>query len=84
MSYDAARGEVVLFGGEDGSSDGETWVWANPCHPDLNNDGVVNTQDFIAFLNAWATGDPLADWNDDGTIDTRDFIAYLGAWSAGC
>ena len=84
MTYDAARGEVVLFGGWDGIRDGETWVWAEPCTADFNNDGVVNTQDFIAFLNAWATGDPLADWNDDGTIDTRDFIAYLGAWSAGC
>ena len=54
------------------------------CAADFNGDGLVNTQDFIAFLNAWANGDPLADWNADGTIDTQDFIAYLNDWAAGC
>ena len=56
----------------------------NSCPPDLNGDGAVDTRDFIAFLNAWATSDPLADWNDDGTINTQDFIAYLNDWAAGC
>ena len=57
---------------------------ADTCPADLNGDGVLNTQDFIAFLNAWATSDPLADWNDDGTINTLDFLAYLNDWVAGC
>ncbi len=54
------------------------------CPADLNGDGVVNTQDFIAFLGAWANGDELADWNNDGTINTQDFLAYLNDWAAGC
>jgi hypothetical protein len=54
------------------------------CAQDLTGDGLVNTQDFLAFLNAWANGDPLADWNDDGTINTQDFLAYLNDWAAGC
>jgi hypothetical protein len=54
------------------------------CAPDLNGDGLVNTQDFLAFLNLWVAGDPIADWNDDGTINTQDFLAYLNDWSAGC
>jgi hypothetical protein len=27
MAYDAARGQVVLFGGWDGSGLNDTWVW---------------------------------------------------------
>jgi len=54
------------------------------CRADINGDGTVNTQDFIAYLNAWASGDPLADWNADGTVNSQDFIAYLNDWAAGC
>ncbi len=54
------------------------------CPPDLNEDGLVNTQDFILFLNLWTARDPRADWNDDGTINTQDFVAYLNDWVAGC
>ena len=57
---------------------------AGACAVDLNGDGSVDSRDFIAFLSAWAAGDPLADWDDNGLIDTRDFLAYLGEWSAGC
>ena len=65
------------------STGGAAWV-GSPCAPDLNGDGEVDTQDFLAFLNAWSSGDPLADWNADGTINTQDFLAYLDDWSAGC
>ena len=54
------------------------------CLPDFNGDGFVDTQDFLAFLNAWAGGDFSADWNGDGTINTIDFIAFLNDWVAGC
>jgi hypothetical protein len=30
------------------------------CPPDFNGDGVVNSQDFVAFLNAFVAGDPSA------------------------
>jgi hypothetical protein len=53
--------------------------YASPA--DITGDGIVNTQDFIAFLDAWANGEPAGDFNRDGTIDTRDFIAFLAAWS---
>ncbi|MDQ7014333.1 MAG: GC-type dockerin domain-anchored protein [Planctomycetota bacterium] len=55
-----------------------------PCPPDFNQDGTVNTQDVLAFLNAWSNGDPEADFNNDGTINTQDVLAFLNAWSAGC
>ncbi|HZW10934.1 MAG TPA: choice-of-anchor tandem repeat NxxGxxAF-containing protein [Phycisphaerales bacterium] len=55
-----------------------------PCRPDLTGDGTLDTRDVLAFLNAWAQDDALADWNGDGAVDTRDCIAYLNEWAAGC
>ncbi len=63
-------------------------------------DGVVDGADFIAFINAFASGDPLADIagdflpNDnplipptfapDGIIDGTDFIEFINGFTAGC
>lgn len=55
-----------------------------PCVADFNNDGTVNTLDMLAFLNAWAAGDPAADINGDGLVNTLDVLAYLNLWAAGC
>ncbi len=55
-----------------------------PCLADFNNDGTSNTQDVIAFLNAWAAGESAADFNGDGEINTQDVLAFLNAWAAGC
>jgi hypothetical protein len=54
------------------------------CAVDLNDDGQVNTQDFLAFLGLWSAGDPQADWNGDNTVNTIDFVAFLNDWVAGC
>lgn len=59
-----------------------TGVYRRPCPPDLDGDRVVNTQDFLRFLNLWAGRAAQADWNGDGVIDSRDFLAYLSEWSA--
>ena len=80
---------VIASPGDDdnGRESGSAYVFdlgCNDCPPDLNGDGLVNTQDFVAFLNAWASRDPLADWDENGVIDTRDFVAYLNDWAAGC
>ena len=55
-----------------------------PCIADFNRDGTVNTQDVLAYLNAWAVRDPRADINGDGTVNTLDFIQFLNLWTAGC
>ena len=57
---------------------------ASPCVGDFNGDGSVNTLDVLAFLNAWAAGDPSADINGDGTVNTLDVLAFLNSWAAGC
>ena len=54
------------------------------CPADFNGDGTVNTQDVLAFLNAWTSHDPRADFNGDGAINTQDVLAFLNAWNTGC
>ncbi len=54
---------------------------AGGCRPDFNGDGVVNTQDFLIYLNLWSGGDLGADWNADGVVNTVDFLAFLTDWS---
>jgi hypothetical protein len=54
------------------------------CPGDFNGDGVVDTQDVLAFLNAWTAGDDSADFNGDGAVNTLDVLAFLNAWSTGC
>lgn len=54
------------------------------CVADFNSDGVVNTQDVLAFLNAWTAGDSSADINGDGLVNTQDVLAFLNLWNAGC
>jgi len=56
----------------------------DPCRVDLNGDTVVNTLDFLAFLNLWNAGDPKSDFNGDTTINTLDFLVFLNEWVAGC
>lgn len=51
---------------------------------DFNDDARTDTQDVLAFLNAWAAGDPAADADGNGEIDTRDVLFFLNAWAGGC
>ena len=54
------------------------------CPADFNQDLNVNTQDVLAFLNAWTAGEASADFNGDGTVNTQDVLAFLNAWTSGC
>ncbi len=87
VSGDTAVAGVPYYYDDLGNGSGSAYVFdlnCDDCPADLNGDGIVDTQDFVAFLGAWSSGDPLADWDENGIIDTRDFIAYLGDWAAGC
>jgi hypothetical protein len=90
LSYDGLFDvqEAYTLGAANASFIGEqpaiVYTAGTGCVADFNGDGAVDTQDFLAFLNAWAAGDLLADWNGDGTINTQDFLAYLNDWAAGC
>ncbi|MBZ0171893.1 MAG: hypothetical protein K8E66_05890, partial [Phycisphaerales bacterium] len=54
------------------------------CPADFNADGVSDTRDVIAYLNAWAADEPRADLTGDGLVDSRDVIEFLNQWVAGC
>ncbi|MCC5786480.1 MAG: VCBS repeat-containing protein [Phycisphaerales bacterium] len=54
------------------------------CIADINGDGVVDADDFFAFLALFAAGDLQADINGDGVIDADDFFEYLALFAAGC
>ncbi|MFG0244351.1 MAG: GC-type dockerin domain-anchored protein [Phycisphaerales bacterium JB054] len=60
------------------------YVCPADCPADFNGDGKVDTQDVLAFANAWSKRDHSADFNHDGVVNTRDMIAYLNAWVPGC
>jgi hypothetical protein len=42
--------------------------------------GVLNSNDFFAFVTAFFAGDPLGDFNRDGTINSDDFFDFLFAY----
>ncbi|HZW11279.1 MAG TPA: GC-type dockerin domain-anchored protein [Phycisphaerales bacterium] len=54
------------------------------CRADFNRDSLVNTQDVLAFLNAWVKGDGRADYDHDGLVNTMDVLAFLNSFTAGC
>ncbi|MFT3684478.1 MAG: PQQ-dependent sugar dehydrogenase [Phycisphaerales bacterium] len=54
-------------------------------------DGLLNNNDFIAFINAFFAADPRADvgssgghTGSDGAYDNNDFIAFINLFFAGC
>jgi len=54
------------------------------CRADVNGDGVVNSDDFFAFLDLFVSGDSRADLDGDGVIGADDFFAFLDLLAAGC
>ncbi len=53
---------------------------APPCPADLNGDGTVGIQDFLALLGSWGTAG--GDLDGDGTTGVVDMLALLSAWGA--
>jgi len=53
------------------------------CAPDLNEDGLLNVLDFVAFQQAFVHGDG-ADLNWDGVLNVLDLIAFIDLYRDGC
>jgi hypothetical protein len=53
-----------------------------PCAAELTGDGVVDFEDFEAFMSAFDAG--VMDINDDGQTDFDDFLGFFNAFDAGC
>ncbi|MEQ8317645.1 MAG: GC-type dockerin domain-anchored protein [Phycisphaerales bacterium] len=54
------------------------------CYADFDGDGVLNIFDFLAFQNAFATGDATADCDGDGALTLFDFLCFQNAFAGGC
>ncbi len=88
-----------------GQFNGATRAWylsglpfAPPCPADVGvqggvpgQDGVLDNNDFIAFINLFFAMDPLADRGvqggvpgSDGLFDNNDFIVFINQFFAGC
>lgn len=48
---------------------------------DINRDGIMNFDDFLAFFNAYdLPPDPEGDVNNDGVVDLADFLFFFTQW----
>ncbi|MEQ8316277.1 MAG: GC-type dockerin domain-anchored protein [Phycisphaerales bacterium] len=54
------------------------------CYPDFDGDGSLTIFDFLAFQNAFDTGDPSADCDGDGDLTLFDFLCFQNLFDAGC
>jgi hypothetical protein len=84
-------GRALFIGGNFGLVDGvqtsrlgELLACPDLCPPDFDDDGVLTVFDFLAFLSAFALGDPAADFDLDGDLTLFDFLAFQSAFARGC
>ena len=54
------------------------------CRADFDGDGDLTIFDFLAFQNAFATGDMRADFDGDGSLTIFDFLAFQNEFALGC
>jgi len=57
---------------------------ASGCTVDLDGDGLATVFDFLAFQDAFGTGDLAADFDGDLQLTIFDFLAFQTLFDAGC
>lgn len=79
------RGELIAggsFSEVNGIQVSNIMRWGARCRADFNMSGVVDSEDFFAFLSAFGVGG--GEFNGDGVIDSRDLFDFLAAFFGGC
>ena len=68
-----------------------TWLFSidnicfeSSCRADFDGDGQLTIFDFLAFQNAFDSGDLRADFDGDGVLTLFDFLAFQNEFDAGC
>ncbi|MCE2653381.1 MAG: hypothetical protein LW650_07720 [Planctomycetaceae bacterium] len=99
MVFDEAREALTLFGGVSvAGTVADTWRQRPFGRADLVSigqipfpDGLVTGDDFIGFINAFASASPIADLvgiggtsPPDGFVTGDDFIAFINTFTFGC
>jgi enterochelin esterase-like enzyme len=54
------------------------------CPADHTHDGVVNSQDFFAYLTDFFASSDAADFNGDGAVNSQDLFDFLAAFFVAC
>jgi hypothetical protein len=57
------------------------------CAPNIDHSTqapLLNANDYMAFMNAYAAGSSEADINGDGDLNVADFTAFGNAYAVGC
>jgi hypothetical protein len=54
------------------------------CYADFNDDDLLDLFDFLAFVNAFNSLDPVADCDEDGEFTLFDFLCFTNSFNAGC
>lgn len=49
---------------------------------DFNGDGVVNTADFLLFLDAFGDSDSQYDLDENGTVNVADFLLFVNVFGS--
>jgi hypothetical protein len=63
---------------------GEVVIERVACRADIDDNGVLDFFDFLAFQDLFAAGDPAADFDCNGELDFFDFLAFQDTFAAGC
>ncbi|MEQ8318561.1 MAG: GC-type dockerin domain-anchored protein [Phycisphaerales bacterium] len=64
--------------------EGSATITIVACRADINEDGVLDIFDFLAFFNAFDAGEAIADFDFDGELTVFDFLAFQNRFDAGC
>jgi hypothetical protein len=78
------NGRYIIFRGVLAGTTVGAFMIEIGCPADWNGDGVVDFNDFLAYLNDFNASDPRADLNGDGVVDFNDLLHYLNLYNAGC
>ena len=56
----------------------------DPSNNLLRTQALANVQDFLSYLQLFATANARADFDGNGSVNVQDFLSYLQAFAHGC